>query len=525
MHCWKWLYVYACAVAICLAFPLAHAQINPIGREVAIPQRLQNGQEFQMSLSTLLEFGKQLFTANWTIQEGQGRPLAKGVGTPTGLSDPTSPLVFPRNFNRLSAPDANSCSGCHNVPIAGGAGDIVANVFVLGQRFDSITMDHADGIMTRGGVDESGTFVNVLNFADSRATPGMFGSGYLELLSREITADLRAIESTIQPGQSAWLFSKGISFGRLSRNLDGTWDTSSVNGLSPQALSSRGANNPPGLILQPWHQVGNVVSIRQFTTNAFNHHHGMQAEERVGTGVDQDGDGFVNELTRADITAATLFQTAMAVPGRVIPDDQVLQAAILNGETLFTKIGCARCHIPSLPLNNWMYTEPNPYNPPGNLRPGEAATLTMDLTNRLLPHPRLMPVNGVIHVAAYTDFKLHDICTGPNDPNVEMIDQNQPAGSPAFFAGNRYFLTKRLWNVGSSPNHFHHGKYTTIRESIWAHAGEAQLTHDNFARLSSYDQGSIIEFLKTLKVLPAGTRSLVVDEHNRPIEWPPAGVH
>ena len=85
-----------------------------------------------MSLSTLLEFGRQLFTANWTIQEGQGRPFAKGVGTPTGLSDPTSPLVFPRNFNRLSAPDANSCSGCHNVPIAGGAGDIVANVFVLG---------------------------------------------------------------------------------------------------------------------------------------------------------------------------------------------------------------------------------------------------------------------------------------------------------------------------------------------------------------------------------------------------------
>lgn len=353
----------------------------------------------------------------------------------------------------------------------------------------------------------------------------MFGSGYLELLAREITADLRAIESTIQPGQSAWLFSKGISFGRLSRTLDGTWNTSNVNGLPPQALNSRGANNPPSLILQPWHQVGNVVSLRQFTTNAFNHHHGMQAEERVGSGVDQDGDGFINELTRADITAATVFQAAMAVPGRIIPDDPLLRAAILNGETLFMTIGCAGCHIPRLPLNNWMYTEPNPYNPPGNLRPGEAATFTLDLTNRLLPHPGLMPVNGVIHVAAYTDFKLHDIASGPTDPNVEAINQNQPAGSAAFFAGNRYFFTKRLWNMGSSPNHFHHGKYTTIRESILAHAGEAQLSESHFANLTSYDQGTIIEFLKTLKVLPAGTRSLVVDEHNRPIEWPPAGVH
>ena len=66
-------------------------------------------------------------------------------------------------------------------------------------------------------------------------------------------------------------------------------------------------------------------------------------------------------------------------------------------------------------------------------------------------------------------------------------------------AGNRYFLTKRLWNVGSSPNHYHHGKFTTIRESILAHSGEAESIRVNFTSLSSYDQGSIIEFLKTLQ--------------------------
>jgi hypothetical protein len=515
---------YLCIHLLWIAPPLAHAQTSPIGREVAIPQHLQNGQEFRVPLTSLLEFGRQLFVANWTIQDGQGRPLAKGVGAPTPLSDPSSPLIFPRNFNRLSAPDANSCAGCHNLPIAGGAGDIVANVFVLAQRFDSVTMDHFDPIMTRGAVDESGNFVNLLNVAAERASPGMFGSGYLELLAREITADLQAIERGIQPGQTAALVSKGIHFGRLARGADGSWDTSGVTGLPPQALNSTGPSNPPSLILQPWHQVGNVVSLRQFTNNAFNHHHGMQAQERFGDSADQDGDGLTNELTRADITAATLFQAAMAVPGRVIPDDPVLQAAILNGEGLFVKIGCAGCHKPSLPLNNWMYTEPNPYNPAGNLRVGEGPTFTMDLTNRVLPSPRLMPTGGVIQVPAYTDFKLHDICSGPDDPNGESINQNQPAGSPAFFKGNRLFLTKRLWNVGSSPNHFHHGKFTTIRESIMAHAGEAQSSQSNFAKLNSYDQGSIIEFLKTLRVLPAGTSSLIVDELNRPIQRPPLGV-
>jgi hypothetical protein len=38
-----------------------------------------------------------------------------------------------------------------------------------------------------------------------------------------------------------------------------------------------------------------VVSLRQFSNNAFNHHHGIQSTERLGAGTDPDGDGFVNE--------------------------------------------------------------------------------------------------------------------------------------------------------------------------------------------------------------------------------------
>src|SRR5438445_5039461 len=35
-----------------------------------------------------------------------------------------------------------------------------------------------------------------------------------------------------------------------------------------------------------------------------------------------DGDGFMNELTRADVTAVTLFQATMAVPGRVTRSEE-----------------------------------------------------------------------------------------------------------------------------------------------------------------------------------------------------------
>ena len=103
-----------------------------VGREVAIPHHLQDGAEFFMPFRDLLAHGQRLFSAVWTIEEGGGRPLTKGTGAK--LSDPISPLDFPRNFSRVSAPDANSCAGCHNLPfgITGGGGDIVANV--LGER-------------------------------------------------------------------------------------------------------------------------------------------------------------------------------------------------------------------------------------------------------------------------------------------------------------------------------------------------------------------------------------------------------
>lgn len=195
-----------------------------------------------------------------------------------------------------------------------------------------------------------------------------------------------------------------------------------------------------------------MVSLRQFTDNAFMQHLGIQPEERVGLGVDEYGDGFMNELTRADITAITVYQATLPVPGRIVPDDPEAARAARIGEQRFRQIGCASCHVPELPLTNrgWIYTEPGPYNPPGNAQAGDVEPIRVDLTRDDLPGPRLKPdANGVVWVPSFTDLKLHDITSGPNDPNAEPLDQNQSAGSEAFFAGNRKFIIRKLWGVGS----------------------------------------------------------------------------
>ncbi|MGH9352769.1 MAG: di-heme oxidoredictase family protein [Terriglobia bacterium] len=65
------------------------------------------------------------------------------------------------------------------------------------------------------------------------------------------------------------------------------------------------------------------------------------------------------------------------------------------------------------------------------------------------------------------------------------------------------------------------GQFTTMREAVLAHHGEAEVSRRAFRSLLKYDQDSIIEFLKSLQVLPPGTRSLCVDQDREPIACPP----
>ena len=79
--CWK-LSLFVLALG-CLSQPA----VAQIGVEVAVPQHLQDGDEFVISTWALIAHGNKLFTANWTGQEGGGRPLTKGTGAP--LADPS----------------------------------------------------------------------------------------------------------------------------------------------------------------------------------------------------------------------------------------------------------------------------------------------------------------------------------------------------------------------------------------------------------------------------------------------------
>ena len=81
----------------------------------------------RIEFDDLIDRGLALMAASFNTLDGAGRPETSGTG------EPRSRLQAPDNFNRISSPDSNACSGCHNLPGPGGGGDNVANLFVLAQ--------------------------------------------------------------------------------------------------------------------------------------------------------------------------------------------------------------------------------------------------------------------------------------------------------------------------------------------------------------------------------------------------------
>ena len=438
-----------------------------------------------LTLEEIVERGQVMFTTSFNTLDGAGRPET----TDTSSSNFRPRQDFPRNFNRISGPDANTCVACHSVPIPGGGGDNSNNVFVLADRFPFVNFDMGEGdAFEEHSLDSIG---------DERAALSVFGAGLMEMLAREMTVELQSIlQQAINEARTAGepvtmdLIAKGVGFGSITAQPDGTFDTSKVEGVDSD------------LIIKPFMQKGAIVSLREFVVKALNQHFGMQAVERFGDGEDPDADGVTEEITRGDVTALVLFLATFPPPGRVMPTHPEARAAAEHGKELFGTIGCAMCHVPELRLNDPVFSEPNPFNPSGKLQVSEVEhPIIVDLT-REGPSPRMKrEPDGSVLVPAFTDLKRHDMGDVLNNEPLEQ------GGIPT-----EQWLTRKLWGFANEPPFLHHGRATLISEAIMVHGGEAQKARDSFAALSDDNQAAVVEFLKTLQSLPEESTAAIGDD-------------
>jgi CxxC motif-containing protein (DUF1111 family) len=161
-----------------------------------------------------------------------------------------------------------------------------------------------------------------------------------------------------------------------------------------------------------------------------------------------------------DIDHFAQFMRGTKVP----PPDTVLAATAdaQAGQTLFSKIGCATCHVPSIVTA-----------PPGTMVNGGMFVVPDALGNKTI-HP-------------YGDFLLHDVGTG------DGIVQGGPADTI------NKLRTAPLWGVRTKTRFMHDLKSESLADAINRHRGEAREVIENFhEELTPTQQQQIITFLNSL---------------------------
>ncbi len=421
-------------------------------------------------LDALTAIGEKLFKAKFTPLDGVGRPMATQAIIPTKRRRETR-----LEFQRMAGMDAGSCASCHNEPVAGGAGDFVANVFVS-EGFSDADFDSIDP-----------------QFSNERNTNHLFGAGLIELLAREMTVELQASRDEAARQARATgetvtlpLAAKGVNFGSITVEPDGMVDLSGLDGVDTD------------LVIRPFSQKGVMTSLRQFTVNALNQHHGMEATERFGarwtgeTDFDEDGKG--DEISAGDVSAMVAWQATLEPPLPTKPDDPAWQTAAANGDTLFDTIGCASCHVRALPLTSLKFADPGPVDAAGTLRgdeDGEAAVYDLGLyawAERLERNDK-----GEVMVPLFGDLKRHRIA----DQKVAVLGNELLAQR---FVDRDVFMTSELWGIADTAPYGHRGDLTTLDEIIRAHGGEASQSARAYEALPEKDRSALIAFLKTLGI-------------------------
>jgi CxxC motif-containing protein (DUF1111 family) len=186
----------------------------------------------------------------------------------------------------------------------------------------------------------------------------------------------------------------------------------------------------------------------------------------TGTGYPEDTTNFTNTSGTAGTTAANAtilsdveafaqFMRLLAPPvqSTTTPGGAT---SISNGQALFSSVGCATCHTPTI-----NFTQPS----------------------------NITPSLGSTAVSAFSDLEIHHMGTGLAD--------NVSQGT----AGGDQFRTAPLWGLGQRIFFLHDGRTTNLVAAIEAHqssGSEANTVESNFDSLSASQQQDVLNFLRSL---------------------------
>jgi len=415
--------------------------------------------------------GRQLFQRKFAHSQGQGSAEGDGFG------DINTDIA-------IGAGLSDSCGSCHGRPRGS------------------------------GGVGGS-----VVTRPDSRDAGHLFGLGLKEMLADEITTDLRATrdQAVAQAKQvhhsvTKKLVSKGIKYGSITANSDGSVDTSAVAGVDAD------------LRVKPFFAEGSTISLREFIVGALHNEMGMAASAdpdlltastggRVVTPSGMVLDGAKDKISPPaapdpingnEVDTAIVDYLEFYLLNYFKPGHDMQTAATDHGRTVFNKVGCASCHVSALTINHDRRVADleTVYDPVNGVFNSLFATATplFQVKDDGSGYPALkQPLgNSFLVKDIFTDFKRHDL--GPN-----FYERNWDGTMQTTF------LTRALWGVGSTGPYGHDGRSMSLTAVILRHGGEAQAQRDAFAALGPGDMSSLLAFLNSLILFPPDDTASTLD--------------
>ena len=327
------------------------------------------------------------------------------------------------------------CANCHNVPITGGSGKKIpetrAGHFDAGGNF----VEHPGGSLVQDQALNQRIIEHVLPGEDTtkRSSTNVLGNGFVEAISDTMLTGIR----DAQPAN--------------------------IRGLAISVPILEAANGSTRVGRFGWKN--QHASLESFSVDAYLNEMGitspLQPVENTSDGNDVSAFDAVpdpEDVGGVDVKQFAQFMRATKVP----PRDPLLvgKPDTIAGAQLFSSIGCAGCHIPTIVTA-----------PAGTVFNG-GFTVTPALGNKTI-HP-------------YSDFLLHDI--GTPDPIV------QNGGAETY----NKVRTAPLWGVRTRSFFLHDLSAPSLTQAIQSHRGQAQAASDAFQALSTAQQKQLLTFLDSL---------------------------
>jgi CxxC motif-containing protein (DUF1111 family) len=373
--------------------------------------------------------------------------LAMGSGSQPHFGDPlegltadlrarfrTGKTAFEREFDAREGlgPVFNntSCAKCHNQGGIGGGSDTLETRYgqVIDGVFNSLTqfdgqLLHSKGIGRFNGVDFVGEVVPAeANVVAHRRTNPLFGLGLVDAVPDQTLQEIAQFQQEFTPDTAGRALVLTDVFTGQPRVGRFGWKS----------------------------QIGTVLT---FTGNAFLNEMGITTPFFPH---ENPPHGDIALLaanparTNPNDTTETVMQLADHTTLLAPPPQLALTPKLRAGQGLFTQIGCANCHLPS------MQTGPN-----------EVVAL------------------DEVTFFPYSDFLVHD-----------MGSLNDGIAQPP--ATGQEMRTAPLWGARIRTSFLHDGRAKTTREAVLAHDGQGLAARNRFTGLRSSEQARILAFINSL---------------------------